>query len=103
VFGSVAYNARSKTWNTAMKADAPPVMQILERGSRATTSWPGPERVKDPKQVFNREFITTMMRFGWNTGADWGAIDTMHFDFLDGYSAVSSGGFFTKGKFGPKE
>jgi len=101
VFGGVQYNGRSKTWSSAPRADAPPVMQILELGFARHDELAGPEQVKNPKQVFNREFITTMMRFGWNTGADWGSIDTMHFDFLDGYAAVNSAGFFAKGKFGP--
>jgi hypothetical protein len=72
-------------------------MQYLEKGFVKHDSL-GAESSR-PKGVFNREFVTAMMRWGFSTGASWGKADTMHFDFEDGYAKVSG----NRGtKFGPK-
>jgi hypothetical protein len=44
-----------------------------------------------------------MMRFGWAPLASQEAfLDTMHFDFLEGWETTVKGSFTGGGKFGPK-
>jgi hypothetical protein len=75
----------------------PSVMQYLEKGfvRHDELNRPG-DGVDDNKirEVFNGEFMKAMLMHGWYTGAAWNSsVDTMHFDFLEGYAAiVNSGG-----------
>jgi hypothetical protein len=97
------FDAKTSTWSRALEVNVPSLMQVAEIGfARSDELADGPTPGKSPRQVFNREFIMAMTRFGWTTGASWGEIDTMHFDFLDGFSAVKSKGFFSGGNFGPQ-
>jgi hypothetical protein len=42
------------------------------------------------REVFNTEVVVTLARFGWSPGSTFG--DTMHFDFIEGYSESVPGG-----------
>jgi hypothetical protein len=92
---------------TASKSVADPtVMQYLERGfvRHDELNVPG-DGVDDDtvKKVFNGEFVQSMLLHGFYTGAAWSSsVDTMHFDFLDGYDKIvgSPGG---DKKFGPTD
>jgi hypothetical protein len=96
-----------KVTYSASKAVADPtVMQYLERGfvRHDELNVPG-DGIDDNtvKKVFNGEFIQAMLLHGFFTGAAWNsAVDTMHFDFLDGYDKIvgSPGG---DKKFGPTD
>jgi len=92
---------------TAGKAVADPsVMQYLERGfvRHDDLNVPG-DGIDDNtvKKVFNGEFIQSMLLHGFYTGAAWNsAVDTMHFDFLDGYDKIVGSPGKDK-KFGPTD
>jgi hypothetical protein len=97
----------------ALDVNNPAVMQILERGFarhdelRELNEDDKQKWEKDPKsvgplrEVFNKEFISAMMRFGFSPGASWSTVDTMHFDFLDGLASVNSS-LKMGGDYGPK-
>lgn len=56
--------------------------------SRALSS--GGTASREKVEAFNAELVVTLARFGWSLGATFG--DTMHFDFIEGYSNVVPGG-----------
>jgi hypothetical protein len=101
VFGKVAYSEKTNRWDTKLEVDGPPIMQLLELGFARHDELAAPDH-KGKQEVFNREFIAAMMRFGFNTGADWGAIDTMHFDFLEAFKEIAGGMDWYKEDYGPK-
>jgi hypothetical protein len=102
VFGKVAGNGKGG-WSAQREVDSPPIIQLLEIGFAQHDTLAPDDNKGAKKQVFNREFVQAMMRFGWNCGADWGTIDTMHFDFLEGLSALAGGTLnFYGTNFGPK-
>lgn len=99
VFGAVEAKKTRQgvSWHAKDTVRQPPVLQYLERGFVKHDSM-GPETSR-PKGVFNREFVTAMMRWGFSTGASWGKADTMHFDHEAGFAKISG----NRGtKFGPK-
>jgi Domain of unknown function (DUF4157) len=71
---------------------APTVMQYLERGFVRDSEMPGKPDAKsggkDAKGVFNGKFIKCMAMFGFNTLATWSGVDTMHFDFREGFDGI---------------
>jgi hypothetical protein len=71
---------------------APTVMQYLERGfarDDAMPEQPGAEvGGKHATRVFNAAFIRCMAMFGFNTLATWSGVDTMHFDFREGFDGI---------------
>jgi hypothetical protein len=92
---------------TASKSVADPtVMQYLERGfvRHDELNVPGDGIDDDTvKKVFNSEFIQAMLLHGFYTGAAWNSsVDTMHFDFLDGYDKIVGSPGKDK-KFGPTD
>jgi hypothetical protein len=101
VFGSpelVKHKKAPASWEAPDTVRQPSVVQYLEKGfvkhDDLATSDAGSK-----KGIFNREFVTAMMRWGFSTGASWGKADTMHFDFEDGYGMIQG----NRGtKFGPK-
>jgi hypothetical protein len=70
----------------------PTVMQYLERGFARDDAMP--ERpgaavgARDARGVFNAAFIKCMAMFGFNTLATWSGVDTMHFDFREGFDGI---------------
>jgi hypothetical protein len=74
----------------------PSVMQYLEKGFVRHDELNKPnDGVDDNKvrEVFNGEFMQAMLMHGWYTGAAWNSsVDTMHFDFLEGYAAIVGDG-----------
>jgi hypothetical protein len=113
VFGSEFKSSYNKTtkethWYVAQEVNAPSVMQLLEIGFAAHDELAAaPTKPTDPKyykQVFNREFIETMMRFGWAPlGSQEAFLDTMHFDFLEGWTGTVKGDFHAHGEIGPRD
>ena len=71
---------------------SPTVMQYLERGFVRDDEMPEKPGAtaggKDAKGVFNGEFIKCMAMFGFNTLATWSGVDTMHFDFREGFDGI---------------
>lgn len=45
---------------------------------------------RDATGVFNAAFVTCMARFGFSTLAAWSGVDTMHFDFQEGFDGIQS-------------
>ncbi len=70
------------------------VMQYLEHGFVRDDAMPDKDGAKvggkGAKGVFNGKFVRCMTQFGFNTLATWEGVDTMHFDFREGFSAVKS-------------
>lgn len=89
---------------SAMKPEvvSVPVLQALERG--VVENDPMPARVGPGRQeVFNRDLVLTLARYGFSPGATYG--DTMHFDFIEGYETIPGGrsaANMQKDTFGPK-
>jgi hypothetical protein len=77
-------------WKQKKEVGQPPIIQYLETGFARNDELGAPDRKAD-KEVFNGEFVAAMMRFGWYPGAAWDAVDTMHFDFRDGFDAIVGG------------
>ena len=78
-------------------------MQYLEHGFVRSDEMP--ELTEAPKngkkhQVFNAEVATTLARFGWAPGSTFG--DTMHFDFVEGYTLAVPGGRSNRSRFSPQ-
>jgi hypothetical protein len=93
VFGE-GVNQPDGTWETKNVAAEAAVMQFLEHGFVRNDEMPArsPDEIKQngKKPVFNAEVVTTLARFGWSPGATFG--DTMHFDFIEGYTQAVPGG-----------
>jgi hypothetical protein len=105
VFGDVIQ--KDGHWKVEAEVNAPPVMQLLEIGfarhDELADPSKEPARLKNPKKVFNREFIQTMMRHGFAPlNMHEAFIDTMHFDFLEGHASTPKGDFSAGGDLGPK-
>lgn len=102
VFGAtklVKHDDGSASWEAPNSVKQPSVMQYLEKGFVKHDELAPPSESRNKKGVFNGEFVTAMMRWGFSTGASWGKADTMHFDFEDGYGMIHG----NRGtKFGPK-
>jgi hypothetical protein len=84
----------------ARQTGDPSVLQLLELGFIRDDPVPDPGTGKPKKRqvVFNREFFRVMIEHGFDPGAAWGAVDTMHFDFVEGFGAIKQ----SKGTFGPE-
>jgi hypothetical protein len=81
--------APPKHWATKPDVVNVPVMQLIERGFVRHDDMPARSPGGARQEVFNVEVVTTLARFGFSPGATFG--DTMHFDFIEGYSAVPGG------------
>ena len=70
----------------------PTVMQYLERGFARDDEMPEQPGArpggKDARGVFNAAFIKCMAMFGFHTLATWSSVDTMHFDFQEGFDRI---------------
>lgn len=81
-------------WHTKQQASEAPVMQYAENGFVGNDPMPDPAPAGGNgggrKQVFNGEVAATLARFGWSPGSTFG--DTMHFDFIEGYTNAVPGG-----------
>ena len=70
----------------------PTVMQYLERGFARDDEMPEQPGArpggKGARGVFNAAFIKCMAMFGFNTLATWSGVDTMHFDFQEGFDRI---------------
>lgn len=110
VFGKGNQNA-DKTWSTEMAVTEVPVMQLLEHGfikndkmqappidpktNKPDPSWkPNDPKTNKPRKqreaVFNAKTAEMLARYGFAPGSNFG--DTMHFDFIEGYSNAVKGG-----------
>lgn len=67
-----------------------PVMQLIERGFVESSPMMGPIQKVQREDVFNADVAATLARYGFAPGATFG--DTMHFDFIEGYSHAVPGG-----------
>jgi len=70
-----------------------PVMQLIEYGFIESSPMMGPiqQNKRDKKEeVFNADVAAALARHGFAPGATFG--DTMHFDFIEGYSQAVPGG-----------
>lgn len=77
-------------WATRREVTAVSVMQYLEHGFLRNDEMPARDSSHGRAQVFNGEVAATLARFGWSPGATYG--DTMHFDFIEGYTTAVPGG-----------
>ena len=94
--------APGKHWATQMQVTDAPVMQFIEHGFIRHDDMPQRPAGGVSKQVFNAEVATTLARYGFSPGAAFR--DTMHFDFIEGYSAAPGGrgqANMNKNKYGP--
>ncbi len=83
---------------------SPSVLQYLEVGFVEHDAMPSlPAGTRMTAQVFNREVMVTLAKYGWSPGSTYG--DTMHFDFIEGSDVVPGGRSQANMKhdhFGPK-
>ena len=96
-------------WTSNYNVENVPVMQMIENGFVHDDEMAAPSAKADPnasadpaakagpsptkgklEHVFNDAVVETLVRFGWSPGATYG--DTMHFDFIEGYSLAAPGG-----------
>lgn len=77
-------------WGSKYDVSQVPLMQLLEHGTVRDDPMPERETSEARKGVYNAEVVATLARFGWAPGANFG--DTMHFDFIEGYSKDVPGG-----------
>lgn len=93
VFGTGVHDA-DQHWHTKREASEVSIMQLAEGGFIRNDAMPdlepGQRNNGRRKQVFNAEVAATLARFGWSPGSTFG--DTMHFDFVEGYTNAVPGG-----------
>jgi hypothetical protein len=92
----------AKHWATKMQVTNAPIMQFVEHGFIRHDEMPDRGAGGGAKQVFNAEVAATLARYGFSPGATFR--DTMHFDFIEGYSASPGGrspGNMNRNKYGP--
>lgn len=77
-------------WASKYDVSQVPLMQLLEHGTVRDDPMPEREAAGPRKGVYNAEVVATLAKFGWAPGANFG--DTMHFDFIEGYSKAVPGG-----------
>lgn len=77
------------TYASQLRVTHLPLMQYIERGSIRDDAMP-PTTDNKRKGVFNAEVVAVLGRYGFAPGSTFG--DTMHFDFIEGYSNVAPGG-----------
>jgi hypothetical protein len=83
----------------ARTVSEPSITQLVELGFVRSDELPAegePAKGKKP-EVQNHLFYEVMIEQGFDPGASWGSMDTMHFDFVKGYRALVG-----RGSFGPK-
>ncbi len=90
VFGEPKY-AQDSSPSLDLTVDNPSVLQILQKGIIRDDSTSG-------ETGFNVEFFKVMIEHGFDPGATWNAVDTMHFDFVEGFASLKAG----MGSFGPE-
>lgn len=88
VFGAPDKQADG-TYASDLRATELPLMQYIERGSIRDDAMPETTD-RRRKGVFNAEVVAVLGRYGFAPGSTFG--DTMHFDFIEGYSNVAPGG-----------
>jgi hypothetical protein len=88
VFG-IADKQADGTYASELRATELPLMQYIERGSIRDDAMPATTDRKR-KGVFNAEVVAVLGRFGFAPGSTFG--DTMHFDFIEGYTSIAPGG-----------
>lgn len=89
----------------ARQVENPSVLQLLELGfivnneeqpeeaatedgqTEAASAQSKQRKRSDNKESFNKEFFQIMIEHGFDPGASWGAVDTMHFDFIEGFAS----------------
>ncbi|MBK7537551.1 MAG: hypothetical protein IPI49_19705 [Myxococcales bacterium] len=77
------------TYASDLRATELPLMQYIERGSIRDDAMPATTD-RRRKGVFNAEVVAVLGRYGFAPGSTFG--DTMHFDFIEGYSNIAPGG-----------
>ena len=91
----------AKHWATKMQVTNAPIMQFVEHGFIRHDEMPDRGAGGGANPVFNAEVAATLARYGFSPGASFR--DTMHFDFIEGYSASPGGrspGNMNKNKYG---
>ncbi|MGN6108799.1 MAG: hypothetical protein ACTHU0_27080 [Kofleriaceae bacterium] len=104
VFGK-GIQKTDQTWDTKREVSEVSVMQLLEHGFVKNDAMPtlaidpATGRPIDPttgkptnakKSVFNAQTVEMLVRYGFAPGSNFG--DTMHFDYIQGYSEAVQGG-----------
>jgi hypothetical protein len=85
--GKIERNKKTHAWEAVDDVKSPSVRQYAEKGFIANNPMPtGGQSPKMTRQVFNREVMATLVRFGFSPGSTYG--DTMHFDFIGGDNAI---------------
>jgi len=75
------------TWATEQRVSEVAVMQLIEHGHVQQTGKAG----RDGRtEMFNAEAAAMLAKYGFAPGSNFG--DTMHFDFIEGYSKAFPGG-----------
>lgn len=88
IFGSGA-KQKDGTYESELRVTQLPLIQYIERGSIRDDAMP-PTTERRRKGVFNAEVVAVLGRYGFAPGSTFG--DTMHFDFIEGYTNVAPGG-----------
>lgn len=78
------------TWKTKPRFSEVAVMQLLENGFIRNDAMPPLDPKAGRTQVFNAKAAAMLARHGFAPGSSFG--DTMHFDFIEGYSDAVAGG-----------
>jgi hypothetical protein len=103
VFGQGHKNADG-TYSTQYKVSEVPLIQYLEHGNIRDDAMPVADSKGGRKGVFNADVVATLARYGFAPGSTFG--DTMHFDFIEGYSKTVPGGRsqpnMRKNRYGPR-
>lgn len=89
VFGK-GHKVDADNWATTYDVSQVPLMQLLEHGTVRNDPMPARDGSGGRKGVYNGDVVSTLAKFGWAPGANFG--DTMHFDFIEGYNKAVPGG-----------
>ncbi|MBW3664467.1 MAG: YbgA family protein [Actinobacteria bacterium] len=99
IFGKVKLRRRGgeRTWQPQLQAGDPSVWQLLDKGFVRRDAEPGTGADRSELGLgMNRLFYEVMVEHGFDPGGAWDSMDTMHFDFVEGFDAVVG-----KGTVGP--
>lgn len=105
VFGKGKKN-EDGTYSTKYEVSEVPLIQYLEHGNIRDDAMPAvaSQGSGGRKGVFNAEVVATLARHGFSPGSAFG--DTMHFDFIEGYTRTVPGGRsqtnMKRDRFGPR-
>ncbi|MGN6109436.1 MAG: hypothetical protein ACTHU0_30290 [Kofleriaceae bacterium] len=90
VFGTHHRNKKTGALEADRKVEEASIMQFLEHGFVRDDEYKDPGTAKHPRAVFNGDVVAMLARYGISPGSAFG--DTMHFDFIQGYTDLIPGG-----------